>query len=150
MSSTSAAPGIHVRRYIGRPVRVLPPFLERLSYGIWRRATMPGLGVSVWRDGCCIVERGGEKSLRVGGKPPTPPLFFSFFFFLLLEARRAGRQVGRRRDLTMVAGHAASPAHAEGGQNTATGSPFRREMRKGRRRIPDDKNLREKGFLSGN
>ena len=50
----------------------------------------------------------------------------------------------------MVAGHAASPAHAEGGQNTATGSPFRREMRKGRRRIPDDKKLREKGFLSGN
>ena len=67
---TTVASGIHVRRYIVRLVRVLLLLLQ-LSYGIWRRATMPGLGVSVWRDGCCIVERGGEKSLRVGGKPPT-------------------------------------------------------------------------------
>ena len=73
--------GIHVRRYIVRLVHVLL-LLLRLCDGICRGATMPGLGVSVCCGGCCIVERGGEESLRVwGGQAPHTPRFFSSLFF---------------------------------------------------------------------
>ena len=87
------------------------------------------------------------KELEGGGQAPHTPLFF-FFFFLLLEARRAGRQVGRRRDLTMrgMPLHLRTPG---AGRTRRQKESSTRNAKRAKTNTRDDKPVREKAFLSG-